>query len=104
MINFLKKLFGIADPVDYAGLLATGAVIIDVRTKGEYSGGHVKGSLNIPLNELPQNLHRINRNRAVIVCCASGMRSRSAMTLLQEKGFVEVYNAGGWQSLKKYSL
>ena len=65
----------------------------------EYQGGHVKGSINIPLNELPQSLGKLSPTKTIITCCASGMRSSSAKSLLKSKGFQEVHNGGGWQNL-----
>jgi rhodanese-related sulfurtransferase len=61
MINTLKRLFGIGPSVDFAELIRNGGQIIDVRTKGEYAGGHIKGSINIPLNELKANLKKIKK-------------------------------------------
>ncbi|MCB0697746.1 MAG: rhodanese-like domain-containing protein, partial [Chitinophagaceae bacterium] len=52
MIQILKKLFSSGPAVDFAELTKNGAQIIDVRTRQEYAGGHIKGSVNIPLNEL----------------------------------------------------
>ena len=52
MINTIKKLFGIGSQVNYAELVQQGALILDVRSKGEYAGGHIKGSINIPLQEI----------------------------------------------------
>ena len=74
MLGFLKNLFG-GKSVDYAELVKNGAQIIDVRTPAEFNGGHVK-------------------------CCASGARSAAAKSILQNSGFTEVYNGGGWMSLK----
>lgn len=100
MLNTLKNLFGIGPKTDYAALLEKGAVIIDVRTKGEYQGGHIKGSVNIPLQVLESNLSKIRKDKPVITCCASGMRSASAKSILKSKGYTEVYNGGGWMSLQ----
>lgn len=100
MIEMIKKLLGFGASVDYNELLKNGAQIIDVRTKGEFQGGHVKNALNIPLDSLTSNLSRINKNKPVITCCASGMRSASAKNLLKSQGFAEVYNGGGWRSLQ----
>lgn len=80
--------------------LAKTAVILDVRTPGEYKQGHIKGSKNAPLNELDKHLKGLNKDQAIITCCASGMRSGSAKGLLQSKGFTNVHNGGGWMSLK----
>ena len=100
MLSFLKKLFSPGPPVDYAALLAKGAVIVDVRTKGEYQGGHIKGSINIPLQSLQTGMAKLKKDKPVITCCASGARSASAKSVLQSNGFAEVYNGGGWMSLK----
>ncbi len=100
MIGFIKKLFGIGGPaVDYALLVKEGAQIIDVRTTGEYASGHIKGSINIPLQNLTSNLNKIKKDKPVITCCASGMRSASAKSALVSNGFQQVYNGGGWASL-----
>lgn len=83
-------------------LLKDGAVIVDVRSKGEYASGHLRKSINIPLDVLSSNLGKLDKSKPVITCCASGMRSSSAKSILKSKGFVEVVNGGGWTSLRKY--
>ncbi|MGC3947948.1 MAG: rhodanese-like domain-containing protein [Chryseolinea sp.] len=99
MINTLKNLFGMP-PVDYTELVRAGAIIVDVRSKGEYAGAHIKGAINIPLDRLTENLHMIaDKQKTIITCCASGMRSSSAAKLLLSKGYISVYNGGGWSSL-----
>ena len=100
MLQLIKQLFGFGPKVNYAELMQQGAVIIDVRTKGEYQSGHIKGSLNIPLNTLSSNLNKIKKEKPVITCCASGMRSASAKSILKSNGFSEVYNGGPWMSLQ----
>jgi len=100
MIETIKKIFGIGPKVNYQELIVQGAVIVDVRTKGEYQSGHVKGSINIPLDNLGNNLSKIKKDKPVITCCASGMRSASAKNILRSNGFKEVYNGGGWMSLQ----
>ena len=99
MFEFLKSLFGFGPKVNYAEIVRAGAVIVDVRTKGEYQGGHIKGSLNIPLRNLPDQQSKLKKDKAVITCCASGSRSASAKSMLKSYGFKEVYNGGSWMSL-----
>lgn len=99
MLDAIKGALGLGPKVDYKELVKNGAQIIDVRTRGEYSSGHVKGSVNIPLNELSSSVAKIKKNVPVITCCASGMRSASAKSTLSSLGFKEVYNGGGWTSL-----
>jgi phage shock protein E len=100
MINTLKQIFGFGPRVDYAELMKQGATIVDVRTQGEFAGGHIKGSVNIPLQKLQSSLSKIKKDKPVITCCASGMRSASAKSILKSNGFAEVYNGGGWVRLQ----
>lgn len=101
MINTIKKLLGLGAAVDYKELIKKGAVILDVRSKGEYESGHIKGAMNISVDALNNNLSKLkDKNTPVITCCASGMRSASAKNILKSNGFKEVYNGGGWISLQ----
>lgn len=99
MIEKIKSLLGIKT-VDYRELVKSGAEIIDVRTKGEYASGHIKGSKNIPLDTLASHISKLKKDKVIITCCASGMRSGVAKSTLQTNGFKQVYNGGGWHSLK----
>ena len=101
MINTLKKLFGFGPSINYAELVKNGATILDVRSKSEYASGHVKGSINISVDTLRNNLEKLrDKNKPIITCCASGMRSASAKSILQSNGYANVYNGGGWYSLQ----
>ena len=84
---------------DLHELKAKGAMIVDVRTALEFSSGAAPGSRNIPLDQLPERMHELNRSKPIILCCASGARSASAQRFLQQSGFSEVFNAGPWQRL-----
>jgi phage shock protein E len=100
MLNKLKNILGIKPKADIRELIQKGAVIIDVRSKGEYAGGHVRGSVNIPLNVLNGNLGKFKDKTApIITCCASGMRSASAKSILKGAGYTNVHNGGSWVSL-----
>ena len=101
MFDSIKKLFGLGPSVNYADLAKQGAIILDVRSKGEYSGGHINGSMNISVDTLSSNLSKLkDKNKTIITCCASGMRSASAKNILKSNGYTNVYNGGGWSSLK----
>ncbi|TAE88303.1 MAG: rhodanese-like domain-containing protein [Bacteroidetes bacterium] len=100
MLNIIKNLLGFGPKIDYAALVKQGAVIVDVRSKGEYQGGHIKGSINIPLDSLSSQVSKLAKDKPIITCCASGMRSASAKSMLKSKGFAAVYNGGGWMSLQ----
>jgi rhodanese-related sulfurtransferase len=77
-----------------------GAQIIDVRSEEEFKAGHIRNSVNIPLQNLTQNLSKIKKDKPVITCCASGKRSASAKTILKSSDFIAVYDGGGWMNLK----
>jgi rhodanese-related sulfurtransferase len=101
MIQRIKNLLGLGPKTDMKELIQNGAQILDVRTPGEYAQGHVKGSINIPLNQLPQGLKKLkNKEQPIITCCASGMRSASAKTFLKSQGYSQVHNGGSWHSLR----
>lgn len=70
--------------------------IIDVRTPAEFMGGHVAGSINIPLNEIEERLQEIQEMPTpILLCCASGGRSGQATAYLQYQG-ITCENGGSW--------
>ena len=75
-----------------------GTVIVDVRTADEFEGGNVADSINIPLFELPDNLDKLKEMKYIIVCCASGNRSKQAKTYLQTQGIITT-DGGGWTNV-----
>lgn len=103
MAGFFSRFFGLedkADKADFKALLEDGAILLDVRTKEEYKQGAVINSINISLDSLSSNLSKLKKDKPIIAVCASGMRSRSAVALLKNKGFQEVYNGGSWFNFK----
>lgn len=72
-------------------------VIVDVRTPGEFEAGHVEGSMNIPLDKVPDALEKFRSMKApIVLCCRSGQRSGQALTWLKQQGLENVYNGGGY--------
>lgn len=70
--------------------------IVDVRTYGEFCGGNVVDSINIPLNEIPSRMEEIKALKApLVLCCASGGRSGQAQHYLTQNN-IECYNGGSW--------
>ncbi|MFM1913332.1 MAG: hypothetical protein RIR51_1170, partial [Bacteroidota bacterium] len=94
MIGLLKRMLGLGPKVNYKELIANGAKIVDVRTPNEFKSGNIKGSINLPLQTLSSNLGKLKKDEVIITCCASGMRSSSAKSLLKSNGFTNVYNGG----------
>jgi len=101
MLGIFKKLFSSAPGVDFKELVSNGAIILDVRSPGEFASGHIKGAINIPVDQISKNLGKLkDKNKTIITCCASGMRSASARGVLKSSGYVDVHNGGGWTSLQ----
>lgn len=97
----MKNVLGFAPKVDCTELVKHGAQIIDVRTPEEFGSGHIKGSMNIPVNILQSQLVKIRKDKPVITCCRSGARSASALDILQRNGYTDVYDGGGWIELQR---
>ena len=77
----------------------TNKTIVDVRTPSEYLGGHVAGSINIPLQEFPGRVEEIKAlAQPILLCCASGMRSGQAANYLKGLG-ITCENGGGWMEV-----
>lgn len=101
MLQTIKNLLGMAPKTDYSQLIKQGAVVLDVRSKGEFEGGHIKNAINIPVDQLSNNLSKLkDKNKSIICCCASGMRSGTAKRILESNGYKAVFNGGGWSGLQ----
>ncbi len=99
-LNMLRSLFGSGPKVDLKAVLEQGATILDVRTPTEFAQGHVKGAMNVPVDQLQSHLARVPKNKPVITCCKSGMRSGMAEGILRKQGY-EAYNGGPWTHVQK---
>ena len=97
---FLRGKTATLSTQDLQELRLKGALILDVRTPGEYGQGHAKGSRNIPLVDLPGRMGELQKETPILACCASGMRSGRAVGILRKAGFTQVHNAGSWSNLK----
>lgn len=73
------------------------ALLLDVRTEGEYQNGHIPGTVNIPLDELRERLSELDRGKKLYVNCQSGLRSYLACRILSQNGFSCKNLAGGYR-------
>jgi NADPH-dependent 2,4-dienoyl-CoA reductase/sulfur reductase-like enzyme/rhodanese-related sulfurtransferase len=69
--------------------------LLDVRTLGEFSRGHVAGAVNVPIDDLRFELEQLPRDRRIVVLCRSGFRAHLAVRILKENGFADVANLTG---------
>jgi phage shock protein E len=76
--------------------MANEFTVVDVRTREEFMGGHVAGSINIPLQEIVDRADELNdMQKPIIFCCASGGRSGQATAYFSQQG-LECENGGSW--------
>ncbi|MBX2920475.1 MAG: rhodanese-like domain-containing protein [Ferruginibacter sp.] len=85
-----------------AQLIEEGAFLVDVRTPGEFAGGHVKGSVNIPLDKVSSQIAKFKNKKNIIVFCQSGGRSAQAKNILQQYGITDVTNGGSWNNVNRF--
>ncbi len=101
-MNLFQKLFSSAPAVDLRSIIDEGAFLVDVRTPGEFNSGHVKGSVNIPLDSVTHQLAKFKNKKNIIVFCRSGNRSSQAKLILEQNGFTNVVNGGTWDNVNQY--
>lgn len=102
MIQWFKNLFSSSEAKPaLAALVQEGAIVIDVRTQGEYASGSVPKAVNIPLDQLVAKCGKYSKQTPLIVCCRSGMRSQQAKRVLEQLGYERVYNGGGIRTVSK---
>lgn len=80
------------------------AIILDVRTEQEYNEGHIRNSINIPLDKFNDSLFFLQKKEPIVIVCRSGKRSEKAKSFLTHQGFINVYNGGGWEKLNELLL
>lgn len=85
---------GKTDSSELESLIVDGNyIIVDVRTKEEYESSHIKNAINIPYDEIDENVN-LDKNKKILVYCQSGNRSKKAFVSLVNLGY-NVYNLGG---------
>ncbi len=101
-MNILQRLFGSAPTIDLTEVISEGAYLVDVRTPGEFAQGHVKGSVNIPVDLITHKLAQFKNKKNIVVFCRSGSRSAMAKSILENHGFHNVVNGGTWEQVNNY--
>ena len=98
VIVFMIKKTGQISANDALEKLKNGALVIDVRSPGEFSAGHLAKAINIPLDEIETALPKRvkDKNQVLLLHCASGMRSGMAKGKLKGIGYPNAFNLGGY--------
>lgn len=87
---------------DLKALLDGKALVVDVRTPGEFASGHHARAVNIPVDQVQSRIAEFgDKKKPVVVYCASGVRSSRAKQALEAAGYTSVTNAGGFSDLPR---
>ncbi len=101
-MGFFNNVFNRSDNnANLANLVKEGVFLVDVRTPAEFAEGNVKGSVNIPLDQVQNQLEKFKDKENIVVFCRSGSRSSQAKTILEQNGFTNVTNGGTWQNINE---
>ncbi len=86
--------------------LNSSAVLLDVRTPEEFTEGHLEGAANVDYRggEFAEQMKNWDKSKTYYLYCASGNRSNKAADLLREAGFKNIYNIGGYNTLKEAGI
>ena len=98
-MGIFNTIFGGNNNEKLVTLVKEGAFLVDVRSPDEFAEGTVKGSTNIPLDQIAVNLDKFKGKENIVVFCRSGNRSGQAKSILEQNGFVTVTNGGTWQDV-----
>lgn len=97
----LKNMFGTNNAGQLEEVIKQGAYLVDVRSPGEFASGHVKGSVNIPLDQIKSKAGTLKNKTHVVVFCRSGARSSQAKAILEQSGLSNVINGGTWTQVNQ---
>jgi phage shock protein E len=97
-VIFMMKKSGQIPAQDALAYLKGGALVIDVRSPGEFNSGHLARAINLPLDEIETALPKRvkDKNQVLLLHCASGMRSGTARQKLKALGYANVFNLGSY--------
>ena len=94
------------DPAAARTLIASGAVVLDVRTPDEFAADHLPQASNIPVDKVAEQLAQVDKlaggdkSRPIVVYCAAGSRAAKAKQTLEGAGYTQVVNGGGLDDLR----
>lgn len=102
-VIFMLKKTGQISAKDARAHLKNGALVIDVRSRGEFSSGHLPNAVNIPLDEIETALPRRvkDKNQVLLLHCLSGTRSGMAKNKLKSLGYASVFNLGSYNRARR---
>lgn len=100
-MGLLSFLTGQASEKKLKEALSNRPFLVDVRSKGEFRGGSVRGAVNIPLDRVAAEIKKFQGKENIIVFCRSGSRSNAAKGILKRNGIANVLNGGSWNRVQQ---
>ena len=100
-MGFFSAMFGTTDNTKLSEAIKEGALLVDVRSAGEFASGSVKGAVNIPLDRVASQLAKFKGKKNIVVFCRSGNRSGQAKSILEQNGIQNVINGGTYQNVSQ---
>lgn len=100
MFGIFKSLFSSGNTEGVKEAVAQGALLVDVRSPGEFASGSVKGAVNVPVGEIASKISKFQGKPGVVVFCRSGARSAQAKQILEQNGIENVINGGTWKDVE----
>jgi rhodanese-related sulfurtransferase len=101
-MGIFSNFFGGQSSSNLKSIIEEGAFLVDVRTPGEFAEGHVKGSVNIPLDVISNQIQQFKNKKNIVVFCRSGNRSGQAKIILENNGIQHVTNGGTWIDVNNF--
>lgn len=101
-MGIFSAIFGKSSGGDLEAAINGGAFLVDVRSREEFASGHVRGSVNIPLDRVQAELKQFKGKDSIVVFCRSGNRSGMAKSILESNGINNVINGGPWTQVNQY--
>src|SRR5690606_7586046 len=101
MFGIFKNIVGQPDNQALNEAINNGAFVVDVRTPAEFAQGSVPGAVNIPLDQIQQQMSKFSTKKSIVVFCRSGSRSGQAKSILERNGHNQVINGGTWQNVNE---
>lgn len=101
MFEVFKNLFAKTDGNSLSEILSGHPFLVDVRSKEEFNSDSVKGAVNIPVDQIQNQLSKFKDKKNIVVFCRSGMRSSQAKSILERNGILNVTNGGALHNVQR---
>lgn len=100
MVSIQNESYAQRNQSELVAIIQSGAFLVDVRTPQEFAEGSVKGAVNIPHDQIQQQISKFRGKKSIVVFCRSGSRSNQAKAILESNQIKNIFNGGSWMNIK----